>query len=246
MPPPLAFAAATVALLAASAGPAAAGTGYGQLIVNPGTAAPGQSVSILGVCPTNGSVLTGVHSAAFAGGSASITVGAENFTGTATIAASVAPGSYTVAASCGAGSPSVSITVVAGSVATTPTTARTTAQPPRTHTSAAAPTTTMPRTAASDAMAAPASTASAAKSSASAAAAAASSMSAATATSPANASSPAPAVTSTGVIRVGLASNSSSLSSVLVPTLLAAAFAVACGIGFLMHRRRRHAPASDE
>src|SRR5438445_7579843 len=63
---------AAVGALLLSAGPAAAGTGYGQLIVNPGTVAPGQSVSVLGTCPNNGTGLKGVYSSAFAGGSASV------------------------------------------------------------------------------------------------------------------------------------------------------------------------------
>src|SRR5882757_1502363 len=80
------FGAAVAALLLSSAGPAAAGTGYGQLIVNPGTAAPGQSVSVLGTCPNNGTGLKGVYSTAFAGGSASVTQSSINFSGSATIA----------------------------------------------------------------------------------------------------------------------------------------------------------------
>jgi hypothetical protein len=54
----------------------------------------------------------------------------------------------------------------------------------------------------------------------------------------------APAVTSTGVIRVGLAGNSSQLSSMLAPITVAAVFVLACAIGFLLHRRRRSSTGS--
>jgi len=52
-----ALVAAATASVLASAAPALASSGYGQLIVNPGTSAPGQTVSILGTCPNNGSPL---------------------------------------------------------------------------------------------------------------------------------------------------------------------------------------------
>jgi hypothetical protein len=56
--------------------------------------------------------------------------------------------------------------------------------------------------------------------------------------------SQAPPVTSTGVIRVGLAGQSSQLSSVLTPVVLAVLFALACAAGFLLHRRRRNSAGS--
>ncbi len=239
----LAVAAATVL---ASAGPAAAGTGYGQLIVNPGTAAPGQSVSILGVCPTNGSTLTGVHSTAFAGGPASITVGSENFTGTATISDMIAPGTYTVTASCGSGSPSVDIVVSAG--AAKPTTAPATTQPP-----ASTPAMLPPgHVAPPPTSAAPTRTASAGSMGGSATPSVGTTPTHGTPSpsvsgmgGPAG-TSPAPAVTSTGVIRVGLAGQSSPMAAMLFPTLAVAAFALAFAIGFLIRRRRRNSPASHE
>jgi hypothetical protein len=241
--PVLSVAAATVL---ASAGPAAAGTGYGQLIVNPGTAAPGQSVSILGVCPTNGSTLTGVHSAAFVGGSASITVGSENFTGTATNSDTVAPGSYTVTASCGSGSPSVDIVVSAG--AAKPTTAPATTQPPPSTPAMLPPSHVAPP----PTSAAPTRTGSTASMGGSATPSGGTtptlgtpSPSASAMGSPA-ATSPAPGVTSTGVIRVGLAGQSSPMAAMLFPTLAVAAFALAFAIGFLMRRRRRNSPISHE
>ncbi|HEX4787013.1 MAG TPA: hypothetical protein VH372_01020, partial [Actinospica sp.] len=42
------LAVAGVVVAVVLAGPAVAGTGYGQLIVDPGTVSPGESVSILG------------------------------------------------------------------------------------------------------------------------------------------------------------------------------------------------------
>jgi hypothetical protein len=243
--PVLLVAAATVL---GSAGPAAAGTGYGQLIVNPGTAAPGQSVSILGVCPTNGSTLTGVHSTAFVGGSASITVGSENFTGTATISDAVAPGSYTVTASCGSGSPSVDIVVSAGSVK--PTTAPPTTQPPPSTPATLPPSHVAP----TPTSAAPTRTGSSGSMGGSATPSGGTtptstlgtpSSSASVMGSPA-ATSPAPGVTSTGVIRVGLAGQSSPMTAMLFPTLAVAAFALAFAIGFLIRRRRRNSPASHD
>jgi hypothetical protein len=242
----LAVAAATV--LALSAGPAAAGTGYGQLIVDPGTAAQGQSVSILGVCPTNGSTLTGVHSTAFVGGSASITIGSENFTGTATISSTVAPGSYTVTASCGSGSPSVDIVVTAGG-GTVPTTApATTTEPPRstpampppTHTSPP-PTSAAPPTRAGgvgDTGGGSATPSGVMISTHGTPTPSASGMSGPTETSP------APAVTSTGVIRVGLAGQSTPMAAILSPALVAAALVLFFAIRFLI--RRRNSRASHE
>ena len=240
---------AAAATVLASAGPATAGTGYGQLIVNPGTAAPGQSVSILGVCPTNGSTLTGVHSTAFVGGSASITVGSENFTGTATISDTIAPGTYTVTASCGSGSPSVDIVVSAG--AAKPTTAPATSQPPSSTPATLPPSHVVPP----PTYAAPTRTGSTGSMGGSATAsggtmptptpthgtpsASASGMGGAAATSP------APGVTSTGVIRVGLAGQSSPMAAMLLPTLAVAAFVLTFAVGFLI-RRRRNSPASHE
>ena len=242
----LAIAAATV--FAASAGPAAAGTGYGQLIVDPGTAAPGQSVSILGVCPTNGSTLTGVHSTAFVGGSASITIGSENFTGTATISGTAAPGTYTVTASCGSGSPSVDIVVTAGG-GTSPTTAPATTQPPRSTPAMSPPSHTSPP----PTSAAPTRTGGVGDMGGSATPSGGMTSTHGTGTPSPSASgmsspaetSQAPAVTSTGVIRVGLAGNSTPMAAMLSPALLVVAIAMFCAIRFLI-RRRRNTPASHE
>jgi hypothetical protein len=242
--PVLAVAAATVL---ASAGPAAAGTGYGQLIVDPGTAAPGQTVSILGVCPTNGSTLTGVRSTAFVGGAASITIGSENFTGKAEISGSIAPGSYAVTAECGAGSPSVNITVSAGGVKkTTPPPSTqpprsTPAAPPPSHTTAP-PTTAAPtRTGSAGGMSGSATPSGSMTPTSGMSSPAASGMGGVAGTT-----SQAPAVTSTGVIRVGLAGHSSPLSGMLPPVLVAAAFVLACATGFLLRRRRRNASGTHE
>jgi hypothetical protein len=57
--------------------------------------------------------------------------------------------------------------------------------------------------------------------------------------------SPAPGVTSTGVIRVGLAGQSSPMAAMLLPTLAVAAFVLTFAVGFLI-RRRRNSPASHE
>jgi hypothetical protein len=234
-----------VAAVFASAGSAAAGSGYGQLIVNPGTVTPGQSVSILGVCPTNGSTLTGVNSTAFVGGSASITVGSENFTGTATISSTIAAGTYTVTASCGAGSPSVSIVVSAGggrpttAPATTQAAPSTPAMAPPSH--AAPPPTSAAPTQAGGGMTG----GSAAPSRTMASMSAAPSASASATADPAG-TTPAPAVTSTGVIRVGLAGHSSPMSAMLSPALVVAAFVLACAMGFLIRRRRRNSSAPHE
>jgi len=246
-PAPLfALLAVTAATLFGSAGPASAGTGYGQLIVNPGTASPGQTVSILGVCPTNGSTLAGVRSSAFVGGSASVTLGPENFSGTATIASSAMPGSYTVTAECGSGSPSVNITVSAavGKPTTAPpTTAPAQPSPTPTHSSApltssaAAPMPVLPTAGT------PTPTPSVGRTSPSPGmpSAPASSMAAA-----APGTTAAPAVTSTGVIRVGLAGQSSPLSTTFTAVLVAAACLVACAVGFLLHRRRRNSAVSHD
>jgi hypothetical protein len=241
--PVLAVAATTVL---ASAGPADAGTGYGQLIVDPGTAAPGQTVSILGVCPTNGSTLSGVRSTAFAGGAASITIGSENFTGTAKISGSIAPGSYAVTAECGAGSPSVNIVVSAGGAknttppASTQPPRSTPAMPPPSHTTAP-PTTAAPsRTGSAAGMGGSATPSGSMTPTPGMSSPSAGGMGGTAGTSQ------APAVTSTGVIRVGLAGHSSPLSGMLPPVLVAAAFVLACAIGFLLRRRRRNASGTHE
>ena len=57
--------------------------------------------------------------------------------------------------------------------------------------------------------------------------------------------SAAPGVTSTGVIRVGLAGQSSPMAAMLFPSLAVAAFVLAFAIGFLI-RRRRNSPTSHE
>lgn len=235
-----------VAAVFASAGTAAAGSGYGQLIVNPGTVTPGQSVSILGVCPTNGSTLTGVNSTAFVGGAASITIGSENFTGTATISSTIAAGTYTVTASCGSGSPSVNIVVSAGG--SQPTTAPATTQAPQSTPAMAPPshaapppTSAAPTQAGGVGMMGGSATPSRTMASMSAAPSAS-----ASATADPAGTTPAPAVTSTGVIRVGLAGHSSPMSAMLSPALVVAAFVLACAMGFLIRRRRRNSSAPHE
>jgi hypothetical protein len=252
---PFVLAVAAVTVLT-SVGPAAAGTGYGQLIVDPGTAAPGRTVSILGVCPTNGSVLTGVHSTAFVGGSASITVGSENFTGTATISPSAAPGSYVVMAACGPGSPSADI-VVSGGVAM-PTTAPGTTRPPQSKPAVPPPAHTSPppmstATGGSESTGNTGNTGGSAISPggmtsrpATASPATPSPSFPAASSTAGAATSPAPAVTSTGVIRVGLAGHTSPIPGMLPPALVAAALALACVVGFITYRRRRNSSGSNE
>ncbi|HET9172218.1 MAG TPA: hypothetical protein VFN97_22515 [Actinospica sp.] len=51
-------------------------------------------------------------------------------------------------------------------------------------------------------------------------------------------------MTSTGVIRVGLAGQSSQLTTVLAPALLAGLFVTVFAVGFLLHRRRRASAGS--
>jgi hypothetical protein len=245
--------AAAVAALLLSVGPSYAGTGYGQLIVNPGTAAQGQTVAILGVCPTNGDVLKGVRSTAFVGGVAAISLGSENFTGTATISPAAAPGTYSVSADCGPGSPSVTITVSAGGVAPTArppaTQPATTPTPPpvpvpvmASATSPSAQQTTAMNQVGRTGVAALAGGGSPGPSTAAALPQDAMSAAAGGMQSPAAASGPA--VTSTGVVRVGLAGDSG--PSLSTPTAAAslAVLAAAGGAGFLLIRRRRSSPTT--
>lgn len=222
--------AAAVALLLTSAGPAAAGSGYGQLIANPGTVAPGQSISVLGTCPNNGQGgLHGVYSPAFVGGSASVTTTQINFSGTAMIASN-ASGKYTVTADCGGGNPSLTITVsAAGSTTTTSHPASTTPAamaPSAVHTTAVAPP-----------------------------AAKTSSAAIVGGTTPAKSTTPVPSspgttaaangpVTSTGIVRVGLAGASHSALTMTGAAAIAVAIALAGGLGFLMIRRRRTSSGS--
>ena len=227
------------AALLLSVGPAHASAGYGQLIVNPGTVAPGQTVSILGTCPNNGHGLGSVTSPAFVGGTASVTQTSINFSGSATIASN-ASGNYQVTADCGAGSPNpVTITVAGAAVAppttqppSTPAMTQTTAaaMPPPAATSKAAmgggmnQTTTKPAspTASGGAMA-----------------------------MGGQAMSPTPGmtaagngpVTSTGIVRVGLAGSSSALTTAGAAAI-AVALALAGGVGFLVIRRRRNTPGT--
>jgi len=226
--------AATASVLA-SAAPALASSGYGQLIVNPGTSAPGQTVSILGTCPNNGSTLTGVYSAAFSGGQASITKGSVNFTGTATIAGGVSAGQYEVSAKCGPGSPMVVITVSGsgGTTASQPAMA-----PSSTWAAPSSPSTwrsTNPAPASSAAMGmggGMAPTPSAKPSAMASTMAGAMSSASVTATNP--------PVTSTGIVRVGLAgSGRSTMISTPVAAAAAAAIAATGTVSFLLIRRRR-------
>ena len=242
---------AAAAALLATAGPAAAGTGYGQLIVDPGTAAPGQSISVLGTCPNNGMGLRGVYSVAFVGGAASVTQTSINFSGKATIAPG-ASGTYTVTADCGTGSPSVNITV-SGTVATpsqpVPTTQPPMPSPSAVHTSAVAvmPPTTMnaggmgggyshmpaqsPTPMRGGGMGASASAGMGMG-------ATASGMSAMTSTPGAMAAGNGP-VTSTGIVRVGLAGSSRSAMTTAGAAAIAVAAVLAGGAGFLVIRHRR-------
>lgn len=251
------------AALLASAGPAVAGTGFGQLIVNPGTAAPGQNVSVLGTCPNNGQGLRGVFSAAFVGGSASVTPTQINFSGSATIAPG-ASGTYTVTADCGTGSPSVTITV-SGAVVT-PSQPAPTTRPPMPNPSPSAVRTSamavMPP-AMNSAMAG-GYTHSPAKPSSSMGGGMGSAMGAgmgasanpgmgvgmgtgAGASGMARIMSPSPGataagngpVTSTGVVRVGLAGSSKSAMTTAGAAAIAVAAALAGGAGFLVIRRHR-------
>jgi len=228
------------AALLLSVGPAHAGTGFGQLIVNPGTAAPGQSVSVLGTCPNNGMAFGGVHSSAFVGGSASVTQSSINFSGSATIAPG-ASGTYTVTADCGNGSPSVNITV-SGSVGAPPTTQPATKPPtssPVMGTTGAA----MPPAATSKA-AMGGMNATTAKPASPTASGGAMAMGAgagqAMSATPGMAAAGNGPVTSTGIVRVGLAGSSRSALTTAGAAAIAVALALAGGVGFLVIRRRRN------
>lgn len=225
---------AVLAVLVLPAAEAAAGTGYGQLIVNPGTVTAGQTVSVLGVCPDNGQPFTGVYSTAFAGGAAAISRGSVNFTGSATISSSTAPGTYTVAAECGAGSPSVKITVAAPGSA--PTTQPAAAQP-STAAGQGASTWSAPAAVPPVRMSTPAAAGGSGVAPASA-------MPDSNASAPASSQSPKaaasdPAVTSTGVVRVGLAGNSKPLLPTSLVESLLALVAVSGAAGFIAFQRRR-------
>jgi hypothetical protein len=236
------FAAASVCALA-SAAPAAASSGYGQLIVNPGIVSPGQSVSILGTCPNNGSPLTGVFSAAFDGGQASVSQGSVNFTGSATIANGVSAGSYEVSAKCGPGSPMVVITVSgAGGGMTTPSATT----PGGSSWSSSAASSGMshkyPSSPASLGNAGPGAMGGGMKptkpSSAASAGMSATAGAGAAAGSSVNATNPP--VTSTGIVRVGLAGSGRSNMTTPVAAAAAAAIVITGAVGFLMLRRRRN------
>jgi len=220
--------AAAVALLLTSAGPAAAGSGYGQLIANPGTVAPGQSISVLGTCPNNGQGgLNGVYSSAFVGGSASVTTTSINFSGTAMIASN-ASGKYTVTADCGGGNPTLTITVSTTVVSTTSTPAATTAAavPTAVHTTAVAPPAVKTSTAAIVGGTTPAKSATPVPS------------------SPGTTAAANGPVTSTGIVRVGLAGASHSALTMTGAAAIAIAIVLAGGLGFLMIRRRRTSSGS--
>ncbi|MGH3415069.1 MAG: hypothetical protein ACRDVE_20390 [Actinocrinis sp.] len=253
---------AALAAVLLSSGPANAGTGYGQLIVNPGTAAPGQSVSVLGTCPNNGMGLKGVYSKAFAGGLASVKQTSINFSGSATIA-NGASGTYTVTADCGTGSPSVNLTVSgAGAVTSTapvgkPSTKAPTTMPPATR--PAGGSSMMPGTAhsAMGGMQVSASPAAAVVGGASPARPmspnpSASGMGTASgATASGNAMSAAPGgsaagngpVTSTGIVRVGLAGSSNPLTGTVAAAVVAVALVLA-GIGGIVLLRRHKSNTS--
>ena len=220
------FGAAVVALLLSSAGPAAAGSGYGQLIANPGTATPGQSISVLGTCPNNGQGgLKGVYSSAFVSGAASVTTTSINFSGTATIASN-ASGKYTVTADCGGGNPTLTITVAGTAVTSTATSPA--SAPAAVHsTAAAAPATSKPAAIVGGATPAKSATPTGT---------AAAGVQAMGSTAAAAGNGP---VTSTGIVRVGLAGASHSALTMTGAGAVAAAIALAGGLGFLMIRRKR-------
>lgn len=246
---------AALAAVLLSGGPALAGTGFGQLIVNPGTAAPGQSVSVLGTCPNNGSALRGVFSDAFAGGAASVKQTSINFSGSATIAKG-ASGRYAVTADCGSGSPSVTITVSgAGAVTSTapaprPTTKSPTPMPPATR-PAGGMSMSPPATHASTGGMKPTATHGAAiiggtgrpmspnpSASGMATGAGMASNAMASAAPGMSAAGNGP-VTSTGVVRVGLAGSSNPLTGTVGALAAAAALVVAAGAGILLLRRHK-------
>jgi hypothetical protein len=210
------------------------------LIVNPGTVAPGQTVSILGTCPNNGHGLGGVYSPAFVGGAASLTQTSINFSGSATIA-SDASGNYQVTADCGAGSPNPVTITVTGSAVAPPTTHP--SSPGMAQTSAAA----MPPVATSKAAMGGGMNQTTTKPASPTASGGAMAMGGGAA----QAMSPTPGmtaagngpVTSTGIVRVGLAGSSSALTTAGAAAI-AVALALAGGVGFLVIRRRRNTPGT--
>lgn len=244
--PGLAVPLGAAAALLLSVGPAHAGTGYGQLIVNPGTAAPGQSVSILGTCPNNGMGFGGVHSSAFVGGSASVSQSSINFSGSATIAPG-ASGTYSVTADCGNGSPSVNITV-SGSAVVPPSTQPARPSPPAASSPAMAQTTAaaMPPVATSNAAMGggkPTTAMPAAPTASGAAMGMGGAGTPMSATPGMTAAGNGP-VTSTGIVRVGLAGSSRSALTTAGAAAVAVALALAGGVGFLVIRRRRNTSGS--
>jgi len=229
---------ATAALLL-SVGPAHASAGYGQLIVNPGTVAPGQTVSILGTCPNNGHGLGGVYSSAFVGGAASLTQTSINFSGSATIASN-ASGSYQVTADCGAGSPNPVTITVAGSAVAPPTT-----QPPSTPAMTKTTAAAVPPPVATSKAAMGGGMNQTTKPASPTASGGAMAMGGGQAMSPTpgmTAAGNGP-VTSTGIVRVGLAGSSSALTTAGAAAI-AVALALAGGVGFLVIRRRRNTPGT--
>ncbi|HEU5356028.1 MAG TPA: hypothetical protein VFU65_16260 [Actinocrinis sp.] len=227
------------AALLLSIGPAHASSGYGQLIVNPGTVAPGQSVSILGTCPNNGHGLGGVYSSAFVGGSASLTQTSINFSGSATIASN-ASGSYQVTADCGPGSPNAVTITVAGSVVAPPT-SHAPSSPAQTSASAMPPVATSK--AAMGGGMNPATTKPATPTASGAMAMGGGAPQAMSPTPGMTAAGNGP-VTSTGIVRVGLAGSSRSALTTAGAAAIAVALALAGGVGFLVIRRRRNTPGT--
>ncbi len=235
------------AALLLSVGPAHASAGYGQLIVNPGTVAPGQTVSILGTCPNNGHGLGGVYSSAFVGGSASLTQTSINFSGSATIA-SGASGSYTVTADCGPGSPNPVTITVSGSAVAPPTTQPANPNPPASSPAMAQSTAAAMPPAATSKAAMGAMNQNTAKPASPTASGGAMAMGGAgmqgmSATPGMSAAGNGP-VTSTGIVRVGLAGSSRSAFTTAGAAVIAVALALAGGVGFLMIRRRRNTPGT--
>jgi hypothetical protein len=209
--------------------------------VNPGTVAPGQTVSILGTCPNNGHGLGGVYSPAFVGGAASLTQTSINFSGSATIASN-ASGSYQVTADCGAGSPNPVTITVAGSAVAPPTT-----QPPSSPAMAQTSAAAVPPPVATSKAAMGGGMNQTTKPASPTASGGAMAMGGGAA----QAMSPTPGmtaagngpVTSTGIVRVGLAGSSSALTTAGAAAI-AVALALAGGVGFLVIRRRRNTPGT--
>jgi len=228
------------AALLLSVGPAHASSGYGQLIVNPGKVAPGQSVSILGTCPNNGHGLGGVYSSAFVGGSASLTQTSINFSGSATIASN-ASGSYQVTADCGPGSPNAVTITVAGSAVAPPTTQPASA-PAMAKSSAAMPPAATSKAAMGGGM--NQTTAKPASPTASGGAMAMGGGAQAMSPTPGMTAAGNGPVTSTGIVRVGLAGSSRSALTTAGAAAIAVALALAGGVGFLVIRRRRNTPGT--